>query len=211
MSKNANAKAKKRLLVIVIILASALAVLIALSFLIDMLQKEEIVKPDDIDFDFYEADFNEDIFENEEYLKLIEGGTVSYKQNDTIITITRETAGELGSEVSFVVEMLYDVIYGQTKEYNARFSSEYFKDHSPKDEFTMQMIYSAVIENVSTEYVTTDAGNYTKYIFSLEYRIYHNNGTFRRDIGNGARTQYITITNRSGKLLIDDIVTPYYK
>ena len=53
--------------------------------------------------------------------------------------------------------------------------------------------------------------NYTKSIYTLEYQINKNNGTFRRDIGDGSKQQYFVVTNRTGEWLIDSISTPTTK
>ena len=53
--------------------------------------------------------------------------------------------------------------------------------------------------------------NYTKYIYKLSYSILKNNGTFRNDIGEDQKTQYIVITDREGTLKIDAISTSKYK
>ena len=75
----------------------------------------------------------------------------------------------------------------------------------------MQKIYGGMITAYSTENIQGNNGNYTKYIYTLNYRILDNNGTFRADIGEDSKTQYIVITNREGKLLIDAISTSRYK
>jgi hypothetical protein len=85
------------------------------------------------------------------------------------------------------------------------FSKEYFRSNPAKEAFTMQKIYDSQITKYSTEEIETTNGNYTKYIYIVEYRILKNNGTFRNDIGDGSRAQYITITNKSGEFLIDSI------
>ena len=49
--------------------------------------------------------------------------------------------------------------------------------------------------------------NYTKFLYVIEYRILHNNGTFRRDIGSGSKKQYFTLTDKQGDFKIDSIAT----
>ena len=211
VKKEGMNKAKKRLLIVIAVVFSLLLLLILASVLIDIYEKSKEPENKEIDFDFYEADFDEDIFQNSEYTAKIAGGFISYKKDDVTVGINRENAIEFGDDVDFIVDMLYDIINGDNTAYNARFSTEYYKNNAPKDKFTMQMLYDAKITHETTEVVQAEQGNYTKYIYAVEYRIYKNNGTFRRDIGNGARVQYIIVTDRDGKLLIDDIITPSYK
>ena len=47
--------------------------------------------------------------------------------------------------------------------------------------------------------------NYTKFIYAVEYQINENNGTFRRDIGDGSRPQYLVVTNRTGEWKIESV------
>ena len=159
------------------------------------------------DFNFYPADYNENIFEDEEYAALIVNGIVEYDNGvNSIEGITKENAAEQGEPVGVLTDMLYSVINGNSEEYNSYFSEEYFKTHEPQGSFTMQKIYNARITFFSSETIQGDDSSYTKYIYKVNYYIYKNNGTFRKDIGEGYRTQYIVITDRDGKLLIDNIL-----
>ena len=69
----------------------------------------------------------------------------------------------------------------------------------------MQKIYDVLIKKISEDTVSDGNGSYTKYIFSLNYKILKNNGTLRNDFLTGSRTQYIYITNREGELKIDGV------
>lgn len=205
----AHKNAKKKLLIIVISIFSLLVILIGLSFVIDLFEGNNS-KDGEIDYNFYPVNFDENIFEDEEYLELIAGEFMSFCDSSTNLTlgINRETANQQGNEVEFIVEMLYKVIYGDNEGYNQCFSNEYYKKNAPKDQFTMQKVYDVLITKVSSDRISDENNSdYTKSIYILEYKIYHNNGSFRRDIGDGSKKQYITITDRSGQLLIDSITT----
>jgi hypothetical protein len=97
------------------------------------------------------------------------------------------------------------MINGDVNSYNECYSDLYYEKEKPKEKFTMQKIYDVVIKKMSEESVTDTDGKYTKYVFSLNYKILNNNGTLRNDFLNGTRTQYIYITNREGELKIDGI------
>ena len=144
-------------------------------------------------------------------MELISGEYVRYCDADTNVTvgIDMEKREGLSREVLFMLEYVDDIIYGNTEGYNAKFSEEYYDSHEPITRFTMQKLYGVLITQKQTETLTDKKTgiNYTKYSFVLEYKIYENNGTFRRDIGKGSKKQYFTITDRSGNLLIDDIRT----
>ena len=54
---------------------------------------------------------------------------------------------------------------------------------------------------------------YTQYVFTVEYKIHKNNGTFRTDIGlDESRRQYFVLSDSTGKeVLIDQIRNVQYK
>ena len=70
------------------------------------------------------------------------------------------------------------------------------------------MLYDITVYLYSQE--SLDGGE-TRYTYALEYKIHKNNGTFRNDIGEDQKTQYIVITDREGTLKIDAISTSKYK
>ncbi|MBQ8818749.1 MAG: hypothetical protein IJZ83_09235 [Clostridia bacterium] len=203
-----NKKAKKKLLIIIICILTVMILLVIASLIIDLIENNKN-KEYEIDYNFYPADYEENIFEDEKYILLTKDGFISYCDSSTNITlgIDKEIAKNYGEEVDFLVDMIYDIINGDHESYNEKFSDSYYKNNSPKNSFTMQKVYDVKITSISDEEVAEEAGNYTKSVYCVEYKIYHNNGTFRRDIGDGSKKQYITLTNASGELLIDSIST----
>ena len=204
-----NKAGKKALLIAISVIAGLIVCLSICSALIDAFEARRAAAQK-IDFDFYPADYEENIFEDEDYLELIEGEYMSFCDITTNLTvgIDREGAIDYGKEVAFLVEMLHDAISGDHTAYNACFSNEYYKNNQPKSSFTMQKIYDIVITYISRETLTdSDGNNYTKSIYTVEYKIYKNNGTFRNDIGNGSKKQYFTLTDTTGLVLVDNIST----
>ena len=207
--EKSHKKTRKRLLLIVVSILSFLILLVGISFIIDMIERDKN-KDQEIDYNFYPVDFDENIFDDRKYIELTEGEFMRYCDLSTNLTvgIDKASAKQQGSEVEFIVEMIYKIINGDNDGYNACFSKKYYEKHSPKEKFTMQKIYDVLITKQSSETVTENENfHYTKSVYILEYKIYHNNGSFRRDIGDGSKKQYITITDSSGKLLIDSIAT----
>ena len=207
-NSKSNKSPKKKLLIIIISIIAIMAVLIVASLIIDLVERKKGGEYE-IDYNFYPADYEENIFEDEKYISLTKDGFISYCDSSTNITlgIDKEIAKNYGEEVDFLVDMIYDIINGDHESYNEKFSDSYYKNNSPKNSFTMQKVYDVKITSISDEEVAEEAGNYTKSVYCVEYKIYHNNGTFRRDIGDGSKKQYITLTNASGELLIDSIYT----
>lgn len=197
--------AKKKLLILIAVIAVIIALLIISSLVIDKIEEKKNSDNEEINYSFYPADYNENIFEDEEYLALIEGEFMQYCDTRTNVTlgIDKSSAADHGEAVGFIVDMLYDAINGDADAYNTKFSDAYYENSSPKSDFTMQKIYDVTITYVSEE----KSEDYTKYFYYIEYKIYHNNGTFRRDIGDGSKKQLVTITDKYGTLLIDSVST----
>ncbi len=208
-NENKQGKTKKNMIIAIIVIAAVMVLLITASFIIDLLQKNDTDREEEItiDYNFYPADYEENIFENKEYTDLTANGFLSFCDLRTNVTLgfVREKASSYGKEVAFLTDMIYDIINGDNESYNSRFSDEYYKTHEKKNRFTMQMIYGVTISYISEESMSENGINYTKYFYSVEYSILNNNGTFRRDIGDGSNKQYFTLSDREGKLLIDSI------
>lgn len=208
-------KGFKKIIVITLIAVAALLLVmylltLVLPWIIEKLQGRD--EEGIADFNFYEPDFNENIFEDTEYIKLIEGGMIKYdNSSNEIITVTDENKEQLGVAGNFMLDYVNAIVEGEHEKYNLFFSDEYYKTHEKKEKFTMQKLYNVVLTPYSVESVSDKNGNYTKYMFKLSYRIFENNGTFRKDIGEDSKTQYIVITDREGKLLIDAVSTAKYK
>ena len=201
---------KKKLIIVLISIVALIVVLFAISFAIDKYyDKKESADNAPIDYDFYPADFDEYIYNDADYSNLIENGFISYKDNSTGLTlgIDRDSAAEHGEEAEFMMNLLYSIIDGDAARYNSFFSEAYYENNDKHGEFTMQKLYDVTIIKESSETVSEQGSDYTKYTFVLEYKILKNNGTFRNDIGDGSKKQYITVTDRDGKLLIDSLAT----
>ena len=204
LSKRSRLK-KKIIIVIISIFALMILMFISIFVLSTVLDKIS-GKDEEYDFNFYEADYNENIFEDREYLSLIENGYISYCDMDNVtLGIDEDDAHKYGQDVEFIVSYIQHMINGDVDKYNGCYSELYYEEEDPKEKFTMQKIYDVLIKKVSEETVSDGNGSYTKYIFSLNYKILKNNGTLRNDFLTGSRTQYIYITNREGELKIDGV------
>lgn len=209
-----NKKLKKRLIVVLLSVLAVIVILFGVSMMIDgYYEKKDEEANAPIDYDFYPADYDEYIYNDVEYAEKIENGFIEYTDNSTGLTlgIERDTAEEHGAEVVFMVDYIYSIIEGKASEYNGFFSDAYYAENDKHAEFTMQKLYEVKITKESVEPIAENGGNYTKFVFVLEYKIFKNNGTFRNDIGDGSKRQYITVTDRNGELGIDSVSTAKYK
>ena len=212
---NKKLTTKNKLIISFITTVAVMTILYGIILLIPYLlnDSQDIDNEIIIDYDFYPVDYSENIFEDEEYLKLISNGFIGYDDNiNFIYDIDKDTAAQHGKPVKLLVDMIYSIVNGDYEGYNSFFSEAYFEKNQPKAPFTMQKVYDVRITYFSTETITKNKQNeYTEYTYKLTYKIYENNGTFRKDIGDGYRVQYITISDRENKFKIDSIVFPVYK
>ena len=210
-----SSKSKKILIRIICIVVGVIIFMMAASFGMNIyLQKRAEKDAQRVHFDFAPADYDENIYEDPEYLALIERGFIDYTDYETNLTlaVNYEDAIDYGEDVLFMVDYIYAIVAGDAEAYNEFFSDEYYKKNEPKDEFTMQKLYEVNISKVSQTKESDKTGNtYNKYQYIVKYKILDNNGTFRNDFNTGTKEQYILFTNKTGEFLIDGITTPKIK
>lgn len=210
-----SAKNKKILIRVICIVVAALVVLMAASFAMNLyLERKAEKDAQKIHLNFAPADYDENIFEDQEYINLIKNGFIDYTDYATNLTLGIDYSDALGygADVQFMVEYIYAIIDGDVEAYNSFFSDEYYKKNDPKENFTMQKLYEVNIARVSETQKTDKSGNtYNEYQYIVKYKILDNNGTFRNDFNTGTKEQYIFFTNKTGDFLIDSISTPKIK
>lgn len=201
---------KKRILIVGAIVLAVLILLFVALWVADTLAKRNVGVPDGT-YEFYPP-YDGDIMENPEYLAL--NRMVDYC-NDPLgyglrQSITDENEEEFDDAVLFLRDYLQTVIAGDAQSYNGFFNHTYFEENEPKSAFYQQMLYNMVIYFESTE--KQDGGD-TLTTYRLEYMIYQNNGSFRKDVGSDAiLPRHVTVRiGADGTILIERILTSYAK
>jgi hypothetical protein len=164
---------------------------------------------------FYPIDYEYNIMKDKEYLEL--DRKIYYyadqSQLGSMIELDDTNRDKQAVGVTLICDFVDSIIMGDVDRYNAFFSDYYFehKEVEPDPGFTMTQLYEIKITNFGEKKVTDKKlGDYTEYHFVLQYKIRQNNGTFRSDIGSdGSATTYIIITDRNGKLMIEDLFYGY--
>lgn len=176
---------KKTLCVLIGIVLAFLLALLVLSLLIpDEKQEEKEIR-------FYPVT-DENIFENSQYVS--KNRTVYYCDSSTgyehTTPITEENRTEYEAEVIFTETYLNAVILGDENTLRQMCSTDYLEKNTISD-FTQQMLYDINIHTYRTEYLEDGSRLVT---YKLMYKIYRNNGTYRRDVGSdGARPEYLVL------------------
>lgn len=147
----------------------------------------------------YEEGF--DILKYEEYLAL--DRTIMYYDGTGIGSgVVEGNLNEYNPGVTVIYNMLIALIEGDVDAYNSLLGEGVEK----KDDFTQQQIYKITITNKSA---SSTEGSYE---FTVDYKIHENNGSYRRDMGSDEyRPLSVTVSNKSGKYLIEDMKGIIYK
>lgn len=178
---SADKKKIKRILIAIICIFAALGLLWGALALVAELIKPEIEDVSYDDFRFFEADYDADLLQNKMYLSL--NRNIYYNRYGTENLLTEETAADIAPAAEFFYDYINCIIAGDYEAYPDFFTEKYLSDknaHIP-EKFTMQGLYDINIKLHSTKLSEESAGT-TVEIYEVSYRIFENNGTFRRDI-----------------------------
>lgn len=190
-------------------------------------------------FIFYpDIDYTYDIMQDEGYVELITPSFITYKDESagTSVSVPEESYESYGdSATGLLIRLLLSVQAGDADSYNACFGDEYLvavgrasliedgkdptgysdgqlRELGLEPSFTMQKVYDAVITDYGSSRQTDGSGNaFDAYYYRLEYKIRHNNGTFRTDMDSDSyRPQDIVIRlNADGEYEIISVTTYY--
>ncbi|MBR0443019.1 MAG: hypothetical protein IIX15_01635 [Clostridia bacterium] len=180
-------------------------VVVVLSILTASLNPEKLVKqwfgqdePQTSELYFYPVDENEDIFEREDYMGLDRHLYYTDPLTGETFVPERDELATVDPALPFLYDYLDCIIHGDAATYPLYFSTAYLEQNELPEDFTMQMLYDICIEPYSTED--------ERQVYLLDYKIYRNNGTFRRDVGsNASRTLVVVLTYERGDLCIDAV------
>ncbi len=213
-AREATRKLKKRMLIVIAaMVVFAVVAIPTIAFIDRRLNGEDesrpITPPKPNSVIFYTPDYEADILKDTDYLSLDRDFRLKQGLNTT--TLDPKKMNSYSPAVKVLYELVNAVINGDAEAYNELFSDRYVND--PKnppleDPFTMQRVYDIVITKEREQAVSdTESGKYNEYIYSIEYKISKNDGTYRTDIGHdAARPQYFLLTDREGSVKIDRLL-----
>lgn len=213
-ARESTRRLKRRMVIVLVCLAVFTVIAIPLISFLDNLEnekkEEEVETRKESTIIFYEPDWELDIMKEPGYLAL--DRTIYYCDAQYGLTeaLDEKNRDDYGPAVMVLTQMIERIIAGDADGYNQLLSANYFDNHDPEPPFTMQQVYDIKLTKVRE---TNMAAGYTQYEFEVEYRIRHNNGTFRTDIGEGeSRKQYFILSDStSKKVLIDQILGYNYR
>jgi len=152
---------------------------------------------------FYEANYDENVYDDEEYMSL--NRYIAYTEGMNTFYITDDDYSRFDAPIAFFARYFKTVIEGKYEEYDSYFTENYFKDHKNKETFAPQKIYDIEIKYISK--LASAEKDETTYIYKVGFKIFKNNGTFRNDIESDASRPlfYTVIEYKDGTVLIDKI------
>ncbi len=175
---------------------------------------EEPQKPVGDNLLYDEADFSENIYDDADFLELLDPYIMSYTVGNIQYSLTEDDVESMGEWAVFFNEYFNTVRHGEHTKYNSYFFDEYYTLHTKKEEFTMQKIYGVQIEELSgtptldeEEYAWIKEKNITPVYFNVMYKIKNNNGTFRLNVNSDTyRPQLYILAQTNGEIKIIDII-----
>jgi len=212
--KQDKAKDKKRLKKAFVIIASVLLALFLISLaaerITDLLRQKNSddtasrLAEEESGNEFFEPDYEENILEDELYLSL--DRRIMFTRYGEQTELIFSTAEQKGAAAKMFCEYFNCIIRGDYSEYPRFFTEKYKNDRNADipERFTMQKLYDI---GVSLFDSTADPDNgVLKEIYEVRYRIFENNGTFRRDIKSmETRTLVFEVYISDGIALINSV------
>ncbi len=178
-------------------------ILIPTLLILDKAENKENASKAEHNFDFYSVDYNENIFEDEDYLSL--NHIISYKNGPVTISVLPEEYAAIDPVLSFLAELIDIMKNGDCEAYQTFFSENYKEKNSSPEKFTMQRIYNVTIEKISEG--RGDNGE-SQLVYMLDFMISKNNGSLRNDMdSDSSKPWYLTIISENGQYKIDNILT----
>jgi hypothetical protein len=209
IARESTKRLKRRMIVVLVCLLAFTVIAVPLISFLDRVEakekEQEIETRKESTIIFYEADWELDIMKDPGYLAM--NRTIYFCDDRYGLTeaLDDKNRDDFGPAVEVLCEMIEYIIAGDADGYNQLLSSNYFDKHEPEPPFSMQQLYDIKLTKIKE---TEMEAGYTQYEFEVEYRIRHNNGTFRTDIGDGeSRKQYFILSDSTSKdVLIDQIL-----
>lgn len=163
-------------------------------------EKLDYTEKDD-DIYYFSADYYEDISADIVYMS--KSREVFFINDSGFGEYLTEKDGELSTVKGVMYNYFKALKNGSAEEHEKLLSASYEEHFVVQKSFTPQKVY-----DIQVAFLTGDVSDgiyYEKY--SVTYKIYRNNGTYRADVGSDvAKTMVFEIVNIDGGALINSIV-----
>lgn len=139
---------------------------------------------DDISYDdyrFFPADYDANLLENRMYTSLNRSIYFDKYGSETVLTEADAVKGEASG---MFLDYFDCLVKGRYEDYRSFFTEEYLEEYGEElpARFTMQGVYDIHVKLHSKKKPIEDNEELSAEVYEVSYRIFENNGTFRRDI-----------------------------
>ena len=135
--------------------------------------------------DLYTPDWEENIFENEEYME--KERFIRYTENNTTTALVTDSDFASKGRIALFFKDYFDiVISGDSDAYNEMLEPEFIKEYGRKEPFTMQKLYEIEVVDLNcVSYLNKGKSDQIiVYEFDVYYKIMENNGTYRNNLAS---------------------------
>lgn len=198
--KNKTSQRRLRVALLAAGMTVALAVLVVVLLTVLLPKDEPDPEPDTRPISFYPV-WEGDVRENERYLGL-DRQFYLCEPDYGAKTALDDSQIDSDPELSLLRDYINSLIDGYPNACRSLFTASALAE-TPIPDFAQQMIWR--VEITKTE--TATENGVTRTTYCLEYMIYCNNGTYRRDVGsNAVRPEYLTLVEvADGEYRIDSL------
>lgn len=178
---SADKKKIKKAAIIILAVFLALGLLYGALTAVTYMLTPEVSEVSYDDYRFFEADYNKNILEDNLYLSL--NRRIYFERIGSEMVLTEDNASGISPAAGLFYDYFNCLINGDYASYASFFTKECLdSDKFNKPErFTMQGIYDVHINMYRSDIVDEDS-DAVREIYEVSYRIFENNGTFRKDI-----------------------------
>lgn len=176
-------------------------------------QSDNKYNPTDNILLFYEPDYNENIYEDETFVELINDYALEfYVDSNTALKLPEDDLYEYGGDLAvFFYDYFTDIRNGNCDAYYSYFDKRSLQYKNKNHQFTPQKIYDISVKPLiilpeldSEEYSWVIESGIEPIYVEVKYRIRRNNGTFRYDVGSDTlkpRIYMLYQTDKSYKII----------
>lgn len=196
-------KALKKIIIAVIIAFAVLLVLLGALYLFsEVIQREKVDYTEKNDSIFYfSADYSAD--PDNDLVYAAKDKEVFFTDHSGFGEYLTEADGSVNNVKGLMYNYFNSLKNGDAQAHNALLSAEYKRNFVVQERFTPQKVY-----DIKVDFLVGDGKNGV-YIqkYSVSYKIYKNDGTYRADIGSDVScTMVFEVVNQANKVYINSIV-----
>lgn len=170
-------------------------------------QADNTYNPETSTIIYYPADFSENIYNDEEFVELMNLYALEYIDGDLSYKLSVDNLESIGGELAlFFYQYFTDIRNGDSDKYNSYFDERAFNLRDKASDFTMQQIYEISISPLQIEpeldkeeYSWVYESDIAPIFVDVSYKIRKNNGTFRLGVNSDTSKPQLYILYKEGK------------